>query len=265
MKRARSREDGFTMIELLVAIGLGGIVLGTMVGAVTAQGRSAAYQKGLADAQLAARGSGELFLQDLRMTGYGMLGVSSSAALSPLEYSAAGTTQTVTLRGAYGNVQTTLKQGAVAGSSNIIVDPPSEGSFVVGEMILIDSGLSSEIRTISGKSTSGGDLVLNLDTALVHQYPLGPSVTQLEEITWELEDGLLRRNDAVVAENVEGFLLQFLDQAGEASSEPGEDLRSVTIQLRTIEPSRLADNHEASSEVDTEVNLRNLGFRFSLG
>ena len=54
MNHARNNqgEQGFSLIEMLVAIAIGGTILGSMVGAMTAQGRSASYQQGLVDAQL---------------------------------------------------------------------------------------------------------------------------------------------------------------------------------------------------------------------
>lgn len=261
----RTDERGFTLMELLVAIALGGVVLGTMVGAVTAQGRSAAYQQGLADAQLSSRGIGELFQQDLRMAGFGMLGVSPTDDVPPLEYAVQGSRKTVTLRGAYSNVQTNLKQGASAGSTTLVVDPPAEGAFVTGEMVLVDSGMNSEVHTITGTATVGGDLTLNLDGSLAAQYPVGPNVTQLDVVVWELDGAMLTRNGAVIADNAQDVNLQYIDHLGAITNAPGEDLRAVLVNLRTAQPTKLADNPEASSQLDTEVNVRNLAFRFSLG
>ena len=262
---ARADSRGFTLVELLVAIALSGIVLGTMVGAMTAQGRSAAYQQGLADAQLTSRGIGELFQQDLRMAGFGMLGVSPADDVPPLEYSVQGDREIVTLRGAYSNVQTNLRQGALAGSTTLVVEPPAAGSFSTGEMVLVDSGMNSEIRTITGTATVAGELTLNLDAPLAAQYPVGPNVTQLDVIVWELDGSMLTRNGAVIADNAQNFDLQYIDNLGVITDQPGEDLRAVLVDLRTAQPTRLPDNPEASSRLDTEVNVRNLAFRFSLG
>src|SRR4051812_31854284 len=74
-RRGRLRdESGMTIMELLVGAGIGLFVIGSVFSAVRVQGRSAAYQTGMADAQLTGRGAGELLLQDLRMAGFGMLG-----------------------------------------------------------------------------------------------------------------------------------------------------------------------------------------------
>ncbi|MFP6664881.1 MAG: prepilin-type N-terminal cleavage/methylation domain-containing protein [Deltaproteobacteria bacterium] len=263
--RAKSRQAGFTLIELLVAIALGGVVLGSTVGAMSAQGRSAALQQGFADAQLTSRGIAELFQQDLRMSGYGMLGVSPDQDVVPLEYAQLGTKKTVTLRGAYANIQTTLKQGAIAGSMNIVVDTPAAGSFATGEMILIDSGMNSEIRNITATTTISGDLTISLDAPLQYQYPVGPNVTQLEVVIWELEGKMLRRNGAVIADNVGSLDLQYIDHLGDIADQPGDNLRSVMIDLRTAQPTTLPGSPEASSRLMTEVNVRNLAFRFTLG
>jgi hypothetical protein len=257
-------EAGFTVMELLMASFIGMIVLGTMWGAVAVQGRGAATQMGLADAQLASRGAGEVLLQDLRMAGYGMLGASKDSGIPPIEVTSVGAVTEITLRGAYSSTQTTIASSTPAGSSAVTVLPPTTGSFKINEMVLIDSGLNSEIKTITSVSTSGGNLVIGLSSPLEFQYPLGPNVIQIEQVEYEYDGAILRRNGDVLVDNVPDFDLRYIDQTGTETPEPGDDLRSVIIELQAQQSSNLPGNHNTHASVDTEVNVRNLAFRASL-
>ncbi|MEW6272528.1 MAG: hypothetical protein AB1689_24890 [Thermodesulfobacteriota bacterium] len=261
-------ERGMTIMELLVASFIGLFVVGTVFAAVRVQGRSAAFQTGLADAQLTSRGAGELLLQDLRMAGFGMLGVSpdDAATFPPLSFGTTGGVTTLQLRGAFNNVTTTVATAVNAGATSISVTPPAEGAFQAQNLVLIDSGLSSEIRTITSVGSSGGNVTLGLSAALAHGYPIGPFVTQIEVVTYVWSGNVLTRNNQVVAENVPVFDLDFIDQDGVQTEDPGDDVRSVIVEFQAAQAasSQLGDNPTARSRVDTEANMRNLAFRFDL-
>lgn len=244
---------------------VGVVVLGTIWGAVLSQGRGAAVQMGLADAELASRGAAEVLLQDLRMAGYGMLGVPASASLPPIQVTSVGGVTTITLRGAYTNTQSTIAQSTPAGSTSIDVVPPAEGAFVAGERVLVDSGLNAEVKTITSVTANGGTISLGLSSALQNQYPLGPNVTQIEEVQYSYDGTLLRRNGDVLVDATPSFQLQYVDQAGNVTTTPGSDLRAVIVDLEAAPSSSLPGNPSAHAELSTEVQVRNLAFRFTLG
>jgi Tfp pilus assembly protein PilW len=270
-RRGRLRDEaGMTIMELLVGAGISLYVIGSVFAAVRVQGRSAAYQTGMADAQITSRGAGELILQDLRMAGFGMLGVSptDAATYPPIAVDTSGGVTTVTLRGAFANVSTTLAGSASAGQTTLSVNPPLSGSFSTGNLVLVDSGLSSEVFTITSVGSNAGLVQIGLSGQLKNAYPLGPFVTQLEVVnyTYGAEGGkkVLRRNGQVVADNAPVFQLQYVADDGTVSSTPGDTVRSVTISFQAAEPSALPDNPTAKSNVTTEANMRNLAFRFSM-
>lgn len=253
------------MAELLVAAFMATFVLSVVFAAVRVQGRGAAMQSGVADAQLTARGAGELLTEDLRMAGYGMLGVAPEANVSALAVAQAGGVTTITMRGNYSDVATTLAVAAAVGVSTITVTPPPNGlAFKVGNLVVVDSGLASEVKTITNIGTNGGNLTIDLSSALVNSFPIGPEVTQLEVVTYTYDGTLLRRNGQVVADNASTFQLQYIDQTGAVTATPGPNVRSVVLSLVAQQPTKLPDNPRASSSMSTEANLRNLAFRFSL-
>ncbi len=258
-------QAGYTIAELIVAASIALFVLGVVFAAVRVQGRSAAMQSGVADVQATSRGMGDLLVQDLRMAGYGMLGVSPTAGVPPLTIAQTGGVTTLTLRGNYSDVWANLAVAAPAGASSLTITPPASGkSFQVGNLVLVDSGLSSEVKTIASVGSSSGNVQIGLDDALDHAYPVGPEVTQIEVVTYTWNGTILRRNGQVLADNATTFQLQFVDQNGVVTPTPGDEVRSVLVDLVAAQPSKLPDNPTASSSLSTEANLRNLAFRFSL-
>lgn len=269
--RGRLRDQsGMTIMELLVGAGISLFVIGTVFAAVRVQGRSAAFQTGMSDAQITSRGSGELLLQDLRMAGFGMLGVSpeDSETYPPIAVDVSGGVTTIVLRGAFDNVSTTLAGSAQKTNTTLNVNPPAAGGFVTGNLVLVDSGLSSEVFTITSVGSNAGLIQIGLSGQLKNDYPLGPFVTQLEVVTYTYgpEGGrkVLRRNGQVVAENVPLFQLQYVSENGTITAAPGDTVRSVTIDFEADEPSPLPGSQTAKSRVTTEANMRNLAFRFSV-
>ena len=258
-------QSGLTIVELIMAALIGLVVLGATWGVVAVQGRSAAFQSGLADAQSSSRGAGTILIQDLRMAGVGMLGVPPQENLPPLEYEELSGTTSLVLRGAFAGVRTTLKLPATAGATSLTIDPPTMGAFVVGERVLVDSGLGAEVRTLTGVGTSSGELVLSLDSPLTLSYPVGPNVTQLEEIMYGWTGSVLERDGQVLADRVSAFDLQFIDANGNVDEEPGSSIRAVRLQMVMTDPASLPDGSPARAGVSTEINVRNLAFRFELG
>jgi type IV pilus assembly protein PilW len=66
----RKTTSGFTLIELIIAMSLGLIVLGSLYGVFTMQNRTASVQEQIADMQQNARAGLEILMKDIRMAGY---------------------------------------------------------------------------------------------------------------------------------------------------------------------------------------------------
>jgi type IV pilus assembly protein PilW len=69
-KEKRKTTSGFTLIELIIAMSLGLIVLGSLYGVFTMQNRTASVQEQIADMQQNARAGLEILMRDIRMAGY---------------------------------------------------------------------------------------------------------------------------------------------------------------------------------------------------
>ncbi len=259
-------EDGNTIAELLAASFLGLLVLSVVFAAVRAQGRAAAIQSGVADAHLTIRGAQEILLSDLRMAGYGMLSVPSGSGTAPIEATTSGGTTTLTLRGNFSNALAGLAVAAPAGSRQLTVTPVAgSGAFKPGSLVVIDSGLASELKTISGVAASGANVVLALDTALGRAYPIGPDVGQVETLTYAWTGGVLRRSGQVLADDMTAFQVRFIDQNGTVSTTPGAEPRSVQLTLGARQAAPSPEVAKAASSLSTEAHLRNAAMRYDAG
>ena len=104
-----------------------------------------------------------------------------------------------------------------------------------------------------------------LVTPLAPSYPIGPDVTQIESTTYALSGGVLRRAGQVLADDVTGFDLVFIDQAGTQSSTPGTSPRSVVLNLSARQAAPSVDTPKVASSVSIEAHLRNLAMRWDAG
>lgn len=259
----RSREAGNTIAELLVATFIALLVLTVVFAAVRVQGRSAAVQSGVADAQQTTRGAGEILTGDLRMAGYGMLPVAPGTGPRPVEVSQSGGVTTILLRGNFRDVTTSLATAAPAGSAVVTVVPPAgTTTFEEGSLVLLDSGITAEVRTITRVTARGANLELGLDQPLASAYPIGPEVSQVDVVRYTWDGRILRRKGEVLADDTASFQLRWVDQSGNVTTTPGSSVRAVQIALVARQGARPVDAAAATSSLSTETQLRNLALRF---
>jgi type IV pilus assembly protein PilW len=70
MNRSLNTENGFSLIELITAIGISGIVLGAITATFISQSRSYNAQEQINGMQQAARASMDMITREVRMAGY---------------------------------------------------------------------------------------------------------------------------------------------------------------------------------------------------
>ena len=259
-------EAGNTIAEVLAASFLSLLVLSVVFGAVRSQGRSAAMQSGAADAHLTIRGASEILLSDLRMTGFGMLAVPPASGLPPIEVTRGSGTTSLVLRGNFSNATAALAQAAAVGATQLVVTPPAgSGAFKAGNRVVIDSGLASEVKVVTGVSASGSNVVLSLGSPLSRSFPIGPDVAQVESVAYEWTGGVLRRSGQVLADDVTSFDLLFIDQAGSQAVDPGTSPRSVVLSLGARQSAPSPEAPKVASSISVEAHLRNLAMRWDAG
>lgn len=260
---------GFTVIELLAAIGVAAIALVMLASAVRSQGTSAVYQMGSADMQQNVRGALDLFRREVRMAGYGMSSV-LTATLPVLEVPAvgAGELYRVNLRGNFAFAKSRTENLA-AGATTVALqrhsatacmpgDPPRR--FSVSERVAIESALLglAEVRTITAYDAV--NCTITVSPALTAAYDSGSPVNEIQEISYRLDDAnVLWREDVVMADSIEAMQMAYILQDGTEVADPVAvlaDLRSASITLnsQTSEHNGLTPQ----AELETEVRIRNL-------
>jgi prepilin-type N-terminal cleavage/methylation domain-containing protein len=259
---------GFTLLELLVSIGIAAIVLGGLASAVASQSRSAILTLGTADMSQDARGSVDLFKRDVRMAGYNM-GAVPTATLAPVvvNANAAGELYHITLRGNYQNVNST--GSAAAASSVITLDAtavPACGTlvFTPGKRLAVESLILgiAEVGTIT--VWDSGTCTITLAAPLVSGYGVGSPVHQLDDVVYILSNtGLLTRNGDPVADGLtlaNALQVSYVLSDGSATSDPSASLdilRGATVRIIATGTNQTGTTPKA--DASTQVRIRNLG------
>lgn len=272
MRRGVRDERGFTLIETLVSIGIAAVVLGGLATAVRSQSRSAMFQMGTADVSQNVRSAIDLFKRDVRMAGYGM-GAVQTTALEPLvvEAAAAGEKYRVRLRGDYsvlqcgvGAARAVCTATATAGATTITLDATGAPypTFIVGRRVTIESRILgiAEVKTITGWNAG----VISVDAVLAQTYTAGSPVHQIDDLLYVLDNqGVLWRNGSPVADQITtvgALQMQYVLTDGTVVANPSavlDKLRGATIRLRSTGTDH--DGLQPQADVSTEVRIRNLG------
>ncbi|GIW40420.1 MAG: hypothetical protein KatS3mg076_0997 [Candidatus Binatia bacterium] len=245
--KLETKTPGFTIVELLVALGVFLTLAALVTGGVRPQAKSATAQVRLAQMQMGARAAFDLLARDVRMAGYGVASTMPGSP-PPLELADG----TLSLYANFSNVKT---KGSGQSSSVTVLD--STG-FAVGNYLTISSAWGGEAHKITGVSGN----VISLDSSLSRNYPAGSDVAQIEEVRYRLSNGVLLRNDVPLAEGVElanfGF---YLDDETLVSDPTGVEarVRSLLLDFKTHALHRPAGTSGEDIHVTAEVRIRNLG------
>jgi len=258
---------GFTLLELLVSIGIAAVVLTGLASAVASQSRSAIYTLGSADMSQDARSAVDLFKRDVRMAGYSM-GAVPTATLAPIvvNANAAGELYHITLRGNYLNVNST--GSAAAATSVVTLDAtavPACGTltFTAGKRLSFESQILgvAEVGTIT--AWTPGTCQITLAAPLVQSYGAGSPVHQIDDLVYILTNtGLLRRNGDPVADGLtlsNALQVSYVLSDGSTTSDPAASLdilRGATIRMIATGTNNSGLTPQA--DTSTQVRIRNL-------
>ena len=260
--RRRARELGFTLLELLVALGLAAVVLGGVASAVSSQSRSAIYTLGSADMSQDARSSINIFKRDVRMAGYN-LGAVPTTTLAPIVVNANGGGELyhITLRGNYQNV-TSTGSGSL-GTITLDATAP-QPTFTVGKRVSIESKILgvAEVSTISAWNPA--TRVIPLAANLAQAYDPGSPVHQIDDVVYVLTNqGVLRRNGDAVGDGLtaaNALQVAYVLADGSQTSDPAASLdvlRGATISIQTLGTNNAGLTPRA--DTSTQVRIRNIG------
>jgi hypothetical protein len=232
-------EKGASLVELMIALGIGMIITGAIYATYVSQQRSFTAQDRVSEMNSTSKIALDMIVNDIRDTGFGVPDALASfqkiAGCSGIngfvqKISFADNDKSedqITLVGAYrqaGSLANAVSSGAtqiiLAGSTGILND--TDRSYIsIG-------GLSFAMVT----SISGNALTLNGSTPVDKSYPPGVPVYLVENVTYQVVQGKLQKkrhmagsgcttnaDTDVIAENIEDLQFEMLDTNGDGITE----------------------------------------------
>jgi len=267
---------GFTLLELLAAIGVSAIALVILASAVKSQGSNTIYQMGTADMQQNVRGALDLFRREVRMAGYGMSSVPSTVLpILTVPAAGAGELYHVNLYGNYNYVKTRVAAAGAAQATNTVPLGPFSAAaclsgtpaktFTVGQRVSIESALRgvAEVYTITGYDAVNCNITVT--PALVGNYEFGSPVNEIQQVSYKLDSqNVLSRLDTagnwiVTADQIDAMQMQYILDDGTSVADPSAvlpKLRSASISMHSQMSQH--DDLQPQAALQSEVRIRNL-------
>ena len=221
-------EGGVSLVEAMVAVGLGVIIIGAALDVfVTHHGRFRA-QRVMAELQQDLRGGVSLLASELRLAGSGAAGVQP--------FLTAATMDEVAFRANVNGVRGTLLTAATSGQNWAQV--PSGSGWRKGKTIVICGTTGCEEQVLAQDCLSGRLVFLG---HLTKSFPVGSQVEVVNQVRYYLNRKepknlkLMREVDRganPLIEHVEEFSLTYLNKSGRPAGRM-EEIRLVRLSLQT--------------------------------
>jgi prepilin-type N-terminal cleavage/methylation domain-containing protein len=262
------REKGFTLVELLVAMAISGIVIAAVYTAFITQQKSYTIQDQVAEIQQNARVGLDMIAREVRMAGYGQPDWAMNAdtdgdgedeqVTDPVTLVG----DRITVVGCFGSAPATLSVAASVGNTTLTLQNSGEASrfnTTTKNNIFIGGFENAKVTNISGKTlTIDTDPTTSGNQGLARSYSVGTEVNLVKAVTYYIEENTLRRNENTgaggqpLAENIEDLQLTYANKVANIS---------ILARSRESDPSyhdvTHGDNFRRRT-LNSNVNVRNL-------
>jgi type II secretory pathway pseudopilin PulG len=246
MKRLNQR--GYTIVEMLVAMGMLMTVMALVYVGVRPQVQHAGNLTRMARMQGETRGAFDLIARDMRMAGYG-LDLTMPGVPAPAVYGS-----DMTFWGNFGNVKTT---GSGAGSTVTVAN--GAGFQPNNYLVITSTVFGGEAKPIAGVS---GNTVI-LASPLSRAYAAGSAVRQLEPVRYQTNgQQVLLRNSQAALTGVSSATIHYYLKDGSLVTTPPSDpanMRTALVSLVAVPSDAPAGSTPDDLNVSAEVRIRNLG------
>lgn len=274
MSRPRSKaEAGFTLVELLIAMAISGIMLGSMFSFFIVQRRYLAAQEQVTEMLQNARAAMDMVVEDVRLAGYAAPKsqlaawipwvtppLTSNPQITPGVGSAPDSLSIIGSVDAPDTPLATLTAAALAGAITLVLSTGQGSSFntttkkliFLGDENAVVTGIVSNILTVDTDPIAAGN------QGLTRSYPANTAVALVKVITYQIVDNTLKRDENTgggsqpVAENIEDLQIT---QNG-SSVTISLTARTSKPDLRYTHPTK--GDHYRRRTLSSEVQLRNL-------
>lgn len=238
----RGGEPGYTMVELLMAVAILGLVAGAVAGVYEVSQQTYIRAAGLEDAQLGARAGLDRMVDELQLAGAYWSGARDAGtaitAATPGGITFMADVDADTLNTA--GQEITLTAPASSGATSITVDrttgDPGGNAFTAGEWVYIADGASREVKQIAAGYSNGTTIQLNPQTPLkTASFPTAAIVRSVEQVAYGTNAGSLTRNGFATIDNVTGLTLAYFDVNGTnlGAAPTLTQIRTIQITLTT--------------------------------
>lgn len=214
--RARScRAAGYSLLEVLVALALMGIAMGSTYGSVIAQMRRQAAQAMQSEALHAGRAAMKVVTAQISNAGFGVPTVSIPSAAATI------ITAQPTVFSFWSNVSvahTYLTAAAATGNRTLAV--------LSGSGIALGTGIyvADASRWFRGSVKAVRTNAIDLNQDLTYNFAAGTPVIPIEQVTFDFAGEALRRNGRVFIPNVTNLSFTY-------DAVAPEQIRRITISL----------------------------------
>lgn len=278
MNEILKKNKGITLIELLVALAISGLLVAALYRTFIGQQKTYVAQDQVVDMQQNMRVAISRMMGDIRMTGFGNVsmvlpvtftGSTFNNILNPNTPVSDSLTLVTSL-----NTLATLTTSGSIGQNQIVVSTltDSQGNtlFDTGNRRYISvGGLESYIIT----SVDNGTSTITLNGSLTYNHPFGTPVFTIRAITYQVADmaGIptLLRNENIgdgnqpQADYIENLQFAYFDDSGILTANPlNMRLVQVTLTARTgsqdPELARVGDGFRRR-RIASNIHLRNMG------
>jgi prepilin-type N-terminal cleavage/methylation domain-containing protein len=268
------QNKGITLIELLVALVITGILVAAVYRTFTSQQKTYTVQEQVVDMQQNVRAGINRMMREIRMAGFGTVSMVLPVTLGGKTFNDVVNPDTpvagsLTIVSATGS--TTLALAGIPASNKITVNSltDSQGNtlFDTGDKRYISIGgvESYTITNIAGTT-------ITLSGTLTYNHPVGTPVFGVRAISYQVGvvDGiptLLRDENTgaggqALADNIENLQFGYLDANGNPTANPA-DIRVVRVTLRAktnfSDPEYKTDGGYRKRIIASNIHVRNLG------
>ena len=259
----RSRQGGFTLLELLIALTLLTVVLAAAFGSFNRTRGEAERVGSLVEKRQSARSAVQLLERDVRMSGSGwgrmpvIVSIGGSPdtfyAITPGPVAGANSSDSLMIMGAWA-ASTTVASSMPNPSSTLKVNDTS--GFSSGDLVVISDGVTANMFQVTAVNPSSGTLQHNPSSIYnppggFSQWPpsgygAGAQVYKIDILSYKIDStsykrpALVRRAfggaPSVVAYDVDKFQVWYQMEDGSETRAPGVGGAAATTTIDKVRP-----------------------------
>ncbi|MFH2013085.1 MAG: prepilin-type N-terminal cleavage/methylation domain-containing protein [Pseudomonadota bacterium] len=259
------KEKGFTLIELMIALALAGILMVSIYNLYISQSTTYTVQAQVSDMQQNARVAMDIVSRHLRMAGFGQPNWTTINGTSGISYrgvnvtdGGTGNPDILTIVGCIDPPLGKLRSAVVAGATTIILQSTSQAnSFntTTKSDILIGDIENAKVTGITGGAlTIDTNPFLSGDQGAVYSFPVGTNVYLVKRVTYTIDNNSLKRNENTGSGNEEIALN--IEDLQVTYTKPTVNL-SITARTKNKDPNYTGDGYHRMA-LTSDVIARNL-------